>query len=201
MPDPSSFRLLPIPWILAPFGSLRMVPMKSLLSGLTHMDAPESQMMAKMSLESMAALQATGCCRTTDSDKRHGQLLGQMDGALDGLSSKGTLVTGSTFLRGKVGEMDGVLEGEPEGAFDGSLEGAFNGTFNGASGGAFDGILHRIAGNAFLRSKDGETVGVSEGETEGAFDGTHGHVLRGASVLRGALVAVVVTWKLDMISQ
>ena len=71
VPVPSIFRLLLIPCVLAPFGSLRMVPMKSLLSGLTHMDAPESQIMVKLSLGSMAALQAIGCCRTTDSDNRH----------------------------------------------------------------------------------------------------------------------------------
>ena len=48
-----------------------MVPMKSLSSGLTHMDAPESQIIVKLSFGSMAALQATGCCKTTDSDSGH----------------------------------------------------------------------------------------------------------------------------------
>ena len=59
--------------------------MKSCLSGVTHIEAPESQMMVKLSLGSMAALQATGCCGTTDSDSR--QLHGQV--SVDGGSSAG----------------------------------------------------------------------------------------------------------------
>ena len=65
VPNPSIFRLLLIPWMLAPLGSFLMDPIKSLLSGLTHIEAPESQMIVKLSFGSMAALHATGCCRTT----------------------------------------------------------------------------------------------------------------------------------------
>ena len=77
VPDPSIFKLLLIPWMLAPLGSFLMDPVKSLLSGLTHMDAPESQIIVKLSFGSIAALHATGCCSTTDSDSRplHGQVV------------------------------------------------------------------------------------------------------------------------------
>ena len=59
--------------------------MKSRLSGLTHIDAPESQIIVKLSLGSIAALQAAGCCSTADSDRK--QLQGQVaqeDGVSDG---------------------------------------------------------------------------------------------------------------------
>ena len=76
-PIPSIFGLFAMPLIAAPFGGFLMLPgMKSLLSGLTHCEAPESQMTLKESFESMAALHATGCCKTTASEKRHSDFVG-----------------------------------------------------------------------------------------------------------------------------
>ena len=106
-----------MPCMSAPFGDLQMVPMKSLLLGLTHMDAPEFQMTVKLSFGSMAALQAIGCCRTTDLDDR--QLQGQVvqtggvsDGSLVGISA---------------GSLVGISEGSFVCVFDGSIEGPFDG--------------------------------------------------------------------------
>ena len=76
-PIPSVFRLFAMPLIAAPLGSFLMLPgMKSLLSGLTDWLAPESQMTVKLSFGSMAALQATRCWRTTASEKRRLDFLG-----------------------------------------------------------------------------------------------------------------------------
>ena len=106
VPNPSILRLLLIPWMLAPLGSFLIEPMKSRLSGLTHMDAPESQIIVKLSLGSMAALQATGCCNTTDSERRQ--------------------------LQGHVVQVERDLEGDPEGSFDGQILGVFDGSLDGS---------------------------------------------------------------------
>ena len=71
LPMPSILRLFAIPLIEAPLGSFLMLPgTKSLLSKVTLWLAPESQITLKLSIGSMAALHATGCCRTTASERR-----------------------------------------------------------------------------------------------------------------------------------
>ena len=73
-PIPSVFKSLAIPFVEALLGSfIRLPGRKSLSSGLTHCDAPESQITLKASFESMAALHATGCCRTTASENGQSQ--------------------------------------------------------------------------------------------------------------------------------
>ena len=75
LPMPSILRLFAIPLIEAPLGSFLMLPgTKSLLSKVTLWLAPESHITLKLSIGSMAALHATGCCRTTASDNRQLQL-------------------------------------------------------------------------------------------------------------------------------
>ena len=117
--------------MLAPLGNFRMVPMKSLLSGLTHMDAPESQMIVKLSFGSIAALQAMGCCSTTDSDSGHWQ--GQV--AQVGGTSDGSLV----------GISDGSLAGIPDGLLAGILDGLLAGISDGLLAGISDGSLAGIS--------------------------------------------------------
>ena len=64
-----------MPLIEAPLGSFLMLPgTKSCLSKVTLWLAPESQITLKLSIGSMAALHATGCCRTTASERRQLQL-------------------------------------------------------------------------------------------------------------------------------
>ena len=76
-PMPSILGSFAIPLIDAPLGSfLRLPGRKSLLSGLTDWLAPESQMTLKEFVGSMAALHATGCCKTTASEKRHSVFAG-----------------------------------------------------------------------------------------------------------------------------
>ena len=71
LPMPSILRLFAMPLIEAPLGSFLMLPgTKSPLSKVTLWLAPESQITLKLSIGSMAALHATGCCRTTASDRR-----------------------------------------------------------------------------------------------------------------------------------
>ena len=115
--------------------------MKSLLSGLTHMDAPESQMIVKLSFGSTAVLHATGCCRTTDCDDRQAQLPGQMDGVLEGSvgAVNGSLNSISDGLL--VGLFDGVSDGSLVGISDGSLVGSFDGTLLGLLRSSFGGIV------------------------------------------------------------
>ena len=70
-PMPSMRRLFAIPLIEAPLGNFLMLPgTKSLLSKVTLWLVPESQITLKLSIGSMAALHATGCCRTTASERR-----------------------------------------------------------------------------------------------------------------------------------
>ena len=71
LPMPSICRLFAFPLIEAPLGSFLMLPgTKSCLSKVTLWLAPESHITLKLSIGSMAALHATGCCRTTASDSR-----------------------------------------------------------------------------------------------------------------------------------
>ena len=71
LPMPSILRLFAMPLIEAPLGSFLMLPgTKSCLSKVTLWLAPESHITLKLSIGSMAALHATGCCRTTASDRR-----------------------------------------------------------------------------------------------------------------------------------
>ena len=64
-----------MPLIEAPLGNFLMLPgTKSHLSKVTLWLAPESQITLKLSIGSMAALHATGCCRTTASERRQLQL-------------------------------------------------------------------------------------------------------------------------------
>ena len=71
LPMPSIRRLFAIPLIEALLGSFLMLPgTKLLLSKVTLWLAPESHITLKLSIGSMAALHATGCCRTTASDRR-----------------------------------------------------------------------------------------------------------------------------------
>ena len=80
-PIPSIFKSLAIPLTEAPLGSFFRLPgRKSLSSGLTHCDAPESQITEKLSFGSMAALQATRCWRTTASENGHSDFLGDAAG-------------------------------------------------------------------------------------------------------------------------
>ena len=75
LPMPSILRLFAMPLIEAPLGSFLMLPgTKSLLSKVTLWLAPESHITLKLSIGSMAALHATGCCRTTASESRQLQL-------------------------------------------------------------------------------------------------------------------------------
>ena len=68
---------------------------------------PQSPLIiVKLSFGTIAALHATGCCRTTDSD-RQAQLPGQMDGVLEG------------SVGASNGLVDGLLDGLIEGLFDG----------------------------------------------------------------------------------
>ena len=110
LPMPSILRLFAMPLIEAPLGSFLMLPgTKSPLSKVTLWLAPESQITLKLSIGSMAALHATGCCRTTASERRQlqlhschpfGVILGESVGEPIGLS---------------VGEPIGVLLGESMG--------------------------------------------------------------------------------------
>ena len=119
--------------MLAPLGSFLIEPMKSLLSGLTHMDAPESQIIVKLSLGSMAALQATGCCSTTDSERRQLQ------------------------------EHVVQVEGDPEGSFDGQILGVFDGSLDGRRLGSFDGSFDGQVPWGFLSAGGSASGGSSAG--------------------------------------
>ena len=109
LPMPSILRLFAMPLIEATLGSFLMLPgTKSCLSKVTLWLAPESHITLKLSVGSMAALHATGCCRTTASDRR--QLQCHPFGV-------GTLL--GEILGESVGEPIGLSVGEPIGPLGG----------------------------------------------------------------------------------
>ena len=106
LPMPSILRLLAMPLIEAPLGSFLMLPgTKSRLSKVTLWLAPESHITLKLSVGSMAALHATGCCRTTASDRRQLQLCHPF-----GVVGK---VSPGEVLGESLGEPIGLSVGEP----------------------------------------------------------------------------------------
>ena len=118
LPMPSILRLLAIPLIEAPLGNFLMLPgTKSRLSKVTLWLAPESQITLKLSIGSMAALHATGCCRTTASERRQLQL--QLHSCHP--FGVGTLL--GEILGESVGEPIGLSVGEPIGVLLGELMG------------------------------------------------------------------------------
>ena len=123
-PIPSVFRLFAMPLIAAPFGSFLMLPgMKSLLSGLTDWLVPESQMTVKLSFGSMAALHATGCWRTTDSEKRHSDFFGDPAGVSIGISVGASMSAKALGVGMSLGESVGILLGTPLGVSVGEILG------------------------------------------------------------------------------
>ena len=110
LPMPSILRLFAIPLIEAPLGSFLMLPgTKSCLSKVALWLAPESQITLKLSIGSMAALHATGCCRTTASERRQLQLW------LHSCHPFGVGTLLGEILGESVGEPIGLSVGEPIG--------------------------------------------------------------------------------------
>ena len=108
-----------MPLIEAPLGSFLMLPgTKSLLSKVTLWLAPESHITLKLSIGSMAALHATGCCRTTASDSRQLQLCHPFGVGISPLHSSdisGVGTGGNPFGEESVVEPIGLSVGEPVG--------------------------------------------------------------------------------------
>ena len=128
LPMPSILRLFAMPLIEAPRGSFLMLPgTKSLLSKVTLWLAPESQITLKLSIGSMAALHATGCCRTTASDRRQLQChpFGVGISPLHSCDISGVGTGGNPFGE-SVGEPIGLSVGDPMGISLGLTLGGWN---------------------------------------------------------------------------
>ena len=133
LPMPSILRLFAMPLIEAPLGSFLMLPgTKSLLSKVTLWLAPESQITLKLSFGSMAALHATGCCRTTASERRQLQLqlhschpFGVGISPLHSCDIFGVVALGE-ILGESIGEPIGLSVGDPMGISLGLTLGGWN---------------------------------------------------------------------------